>query len=90
MKSKPGELDEEIQHVLGFLKSKEPNSEEYSEAAENLKLLCEARAKRPWSSLEPEMILTVAGNILAILVILNFEKTNIVVSKAFGLVRLKW
>lgn len=80
------QIDLEIQHVLRKLEELSPDSNEYAMAATNLKVLCEARSKKPWQLIEPEVLVTVAANIIGILLVLHYEQVNVVSSKAFSMI----
>lgn len=81
-------IDEEIERLANHLASMLPGDKEYAKIAENLKVLCEAREKKNDRVISSEMLLTVAANIVGILIVLNFEKTGIITSKAFGFLRI--
>lgn len=82
------ELDLEIQRIVKYLSELEPNDENYASTAENLKKLCEAREKRNDRVLSYEAILSAAVSIVGLLVVLNYEKTGIITSKAFSILKL--
>lgn len=78
-------IDDEIDNILIFMKDHSPDSEEYSKAAHNLKELCESRSKR-----DPLLmnILSIAvpsvTAVVQILLIMNYEKLNIISTKALA------
>lgn len=85
-KKKQTKLDEEIDMVLTWLKSKEPGTEEYTKMAANLKTLYEIRNSNKNNKIKPETIVLGACNLIGIWLILNYEEYNIVTSKALGFV----
>ena len=78
-------IDEEIERLANQLKSMSPVEENYIKVADNLRVLCEAREKKNDRVISSEAILAAGVNILGLLVVLNFEKANIITSKAFGM-----
>lgn len=78
----------EENHILNFLSSKEPNTKEYRDAVEALKILCEAQSKHKRFIIEPEVILTASLTLLEIVLIIRHEEFNVIVSKALSFVRL--
>lgn len=76
-------LDEEITRLTESL-NKISDPEEYAKTVDNIRLLCEAREKKDPASISTEMLIGVAANLLGLLVILNFERTGVVTSKALG------
>jgi len=79
-------IDDAIDDVLKFMKSYQPNSEEYSKAVSNLKELCEARSKKPSRIVEVDTIILAATNLLGIILILNHEQLHVITTKAIGFV----
>lgn len=79
----------EVDRVVAFLSNIDPNSEEYTQAAQNLKTLCEARAKKQAAIIEPEVLITVCANLLGIVLILRHEQFNVVTTKAMSFIRPK-
>jgi hypothetical protein len=85
-KDKRTNLEKEIDAVLDYMDNMSPDSEEYTTIVTNLERLYKAKAdvderKR---KISPDTILLVGGGILEILIILNYEKANVITSKAFG------
>jgi hypothetical protein len=80
-------MNKAIDDVLEFMEKCEPDSEEYSKAARNLKELCEAKGR-----LSPELLAVLAivvpavTSVLGIVLILNYEQLNVVTTKALGFV----
>jgi len=83
------DISVEVDRVVEFLSNLDPNSEEYTHAAQNLKTLCEARAKKQASVIEPEVLITVCANLLGIVLILRHEQFNVVTTKAMSFIRPK-
>ena len=87
----PSDLEEEITRVIReHLSNQNPDTEEYTTMVSNLKLLVEARQideavdkpNRP--SADP--MLSVGGSVLGILLILGFEKANVITSKGLSFI----
>jgi hypothetical protein len=86
-KDKRTNLEKEIDEVTLLLSRYEPASEEYENITKNLERLNEmAKAnKRDWRP-SPDTVWVVGGNILGIVLILAYEKVDIITSKAIGFV----
>lgn len=79
-------INAEVDHVLDFLRREDPGSEEYNLGAQNLKLLCEARTKKSAYPIDPEVVLSVVGSLLGILLILHYERLNVISTRALSLI----
>ena len=77
-------LDKEIERLTNQLSNMSPVDQDYKPIVENIKTLCEAREKKNDRVLSKEVLFTAGVNILTVLLVLNFEKTGIVTSKAFS------
>ena len=84
-KQKP--FDKEVDRILALMSNMEPSSEDYKKAAESLKTLCEARAKKPAHLIEPEAIVAALSSLLGIVLILQHERLHVVTSRAISFVR---
>lgn len=86
----PTVLEIAITRLISQMESHEGDTNEYSAMAGNLKTLMEARqiesdvASR--KDISVETIATVAANLVGILMILHYERANIVTSKALSFV----
>jgi hypothetical protein len=84
-KNKSLELDEAIQRVHDRMKYEEIDSEEYAtllQRLDKLHSIKEANTKR----ISPDTLLIVGGNLLGIVLILGYERVNVVASKALSFV----
>lgn len=77
-------LDKEIERLLSQLANTDPVKEDYVKISNNLKELTEARSKYDRAALSPDMVVGIVANIAMILIVLNFEKTGVITSKAFS------
>jgi hypothetical protein len=77
-------IDLEIQRLTEKLKDEDPTNERYAMINNNIKELCEARSKYDQAAINPNVVLQVAVNLIGLLVILNFEKTGTITSKALS------
>lgn len=82
-KSQKG-LDAEIERLIEKLSNMSPVDPDYIKLSDNIKVLCEAREKRDPSIISAELLLGIGANLIGLLVILNFEKTGIITSKAMS------
>ena len=80
-------FDREVDRILGLMSHIDPTKDDYKKAAESLKLVCEARAKKAALPIEPEVVITAAANLLGIVLILQHERLNVVTSRAIAFVR---
>lgn len=78
-------IDEEIHRLALKLKETDPTDENYWKIADNIKVLSDAREKKNDRTLSVETLANIAGNLIGLLLVLNFEKTGVITSKAFGL-----
>jgi hypothetical protein len=83
-------LDETIASLITDLGYLDVTDEDYALAVTHLKSLCELRmaekAAARSSSLSPDMIAGIAANLLAIGLILSFEKANVITTKSLSFV----
>ena len=85
-KDKRTNLDKEIDSVLEQMSVLEANTDQYKAMRENLSALCEARALIKPSGPSADAILTVAGSLMGIVLMLGYEQTHVITSKAIGFV----
>jgi hypothetical protein len=79
-------FETEVKRVLARMSELDAESLQYNQAAKNLKELMEAKGLKSKATISPEAILAAATNIAGILLILNFEKLDIVTTKAIGFI----
>ena len=84
-KSEPTQLDAVISSLETFLLKLDPGSDKYTKLVESLSKLHSLRGE-PSKRVSPDAILTTAGSIAGILLILNYERLGVVTSKAIGFV----
>lgn len=77
-------VKEEADRLLNILKGLDPAEDKYSKVVENYKLLCEARSKRAWYHIEPQIAADWGVKILLTVLVLNHERFNIISSKSFS------
>lgn len=78
-------LDKEIEHLVEQLGGIDPTDKNYAIVADNLRTLCEARERKNDRTISAEMLLGVIANVAGLLIVLNFEKTGVITSKAFSM-----
>lgn len=87
---KDTDLETAITRLISQMQSHDGETDEYSAMAGNLKTLMEARqiesAVDDRNEISVETIATVAANLVGILMILHYERANIVTSKALSFV----
>lgn len=79
-------LEKEIDDVLKEMKLLDKDSKEYKTRVVHLERLYKAKGYEKSRTVSPDTVAVVVGNLLGILVILNFEKANVITSKALGFV----
>lgn len=79
-------LEKEIDDVLLVMSTYSPASVEYTAMAENLERLYKSKAQSRVHTISPDTLLVVAGNLLGLAFIMNFEKADIITTKALGFV----
>lgn len=85
-------LEKEIDKVLLEMSVLARDSKEYSAMLDNLEKLCKAKSPEAKSfddrtrRLSLDTIAVVAGNLLGIMLILGFEKENVITTKALSFV----
>jgi hypothetical protein len=83
---KESKMDAEIRDVLDRIKDMDPYSEDYTKAVDNLEKLYKARSYDTHRHLSPDTLAIIAGNLLGIVIILGYEKANVITSKAVGFI----
>lgn len=78
-------IDSEIERLVGQLSCMSPEDDMYAKTVDNVRILTEAREKKNSADISNETLLMVGANLLGILIVLNFERTGVITSKAFGL-----
>lgn len=79
-------IDLATEELIEKLRSLDPSTEQYSAAVKNLEVLEKAKSHKKDMSISPDVALTVGGNLVGILAVLNFERLGVVTSKAIGMV----
>lgn len=83
---KKTKLEIAIDSVLDKMSKLEPNSDEYTDMANNLEKLLKAKSYVKSKGISSDTMLVVAGNLLGIALILGYEKANIITTKALSFV----
>lgn len=73
-------LDEAIAEVLTDLKSHTSETDEYAKSVEQLTKLYALRSKR----VDPNTLLTIAGNLLIGLAVIKYEQTGVITTKVWS------
>lgn len=81
-------LEKEIDQVLIDLSALPPQSKDYATIVMHLETLYKLKLeeKEKDHKIKPDAIIIVAGNLLGILLIMNYEKTNVITTKALSFV----
>lgn len=91
MKFLPGhdereDLKKEIDETFKEMKYFDKDSDEYQLLLKNLERLLKAQNEKSRSKISPDTIAVVVGNLAGILLILHYEKVNVITSRALGFV----
>ena len=79
-------LDVSIEVAHASLQHLDPNSEDYGVVLDRIARLEKMRDAKRRPSLSPDTLVMAVTNLLGILLILNYERTEIVTTKALGFV----
>lgn len=80
--SEPTALDETIEDLLKHMRAVEEDSEQYSKMADQLVKIYELKKHDASPTVSPDVLATVIGNLLGIVLIVGHERAHIVTSKA--------
>ena len=83
---KVSNLDELINSAEEALLLLEETDSKYQVVVDNLKRLYELKAQSRKQRISPDTVAIIAANLLGIILILGYEKANIVTSKAVGFI----
>ena len=82
---KESEYDKSIKRLLSELDLLDPTSDEHKAILKDIGTLRNWRAEEQTQSrVSPDTLAIVAGNILTVLIIVGYERTNVVTTKALG------
>lgn len=79
-------LQEAITSAQSQLEQHDADSPEYDKVLNQLERLHKLQAKAPERRVSPDTLLIVLGNLAGIFIILNYEKLDVVTSKALGFI----
>ena len=82
----PSRLEKVIDDLLSEMNSVMSDTEEYSKMADQLVQLYALRDGDRPKGISPDTMAIIAGNLLGILIIVGFERANVVTSKALSFV----
>lgn len=85
-KDKRTNLEKEIDSVIESMSHHKADTKEYAAMAKNLETLYKAKSNERNRYVSPDAIAMVAGNLLGIVLILGYEKANVITSKALGFI----
>lgn len=77
-------LNAAVNRILIDMQEADPNSEQYKELLTNLERLTTLRSNGTPSGFSRDTMLTVAANIVGILIIVGYEQTHVISSKGLG------
>ena len=80
--SEPTALEETIEDLLKHMRAVEEDSEQYSKMADQLVKIYALKQQDTAPTVSPDVLATVLGNLLGIILIVGHERAHIVTSKA--------
>ncbi len=78
-------LEKEIKAILSILEEYDPGTEEYAIILDKLERLYELKKEESKIPINLDSLIVVCGNLLGIVLILNYERLNVITSKAVSL-----
>lgn len=84
--NEPDLLQMEIDRVIKQFTKLEPGSKEYIEKTDQYVRLSEIKAKNAKKTISPDTWAIIVANLLGIVLVLHYERADIVTSKAIGFV----
>lgn len=82
----PTPLDLAMTQALSDLQTLNPESDEYTKAVANIDKLTKLKEHHSPKRVSPDVLVTAGANLAGILLILHYERINVVASKAIGFV----
>lgn len=79
-------MDEEIARLTAKLGTMNPLDDDYSKLLELISKLTKARAEKNERAISMDTILTIGANIAGLLLVLNYERLNVISTKALTMV----
>ena len=83
---KKSDIQKEIDWIIDQMKGMAVSSEEYRAALDNLEQMYKVKQIEKTNGVSKDTVAIIAGNLLGILLILNYEKLDVVSTKALGFV----
>ena len=77
-------LDEAIRDLIESMSQDTPGSPEYAEKVKNLDILYKAKATYGKRHVSADAVLTAAASIVGVVLMLGFEKSNVITTKALS------
>lgn len=87
MRPESATLDGQIAEILEAMSTEEPWSETYAHLTDQLAKLYALKAPEKDRRVSPDAMLAVAGNLTAVLLVLNHERLGVISSKAMSFIR---
>ena len=79
-------LDEAIDNLLDHLCEVEAEPDSYAKVVDQLAKLYKMKEIQTPKRVSPDVLATIAGNVIGIVLILGYERANVITSKAIGFV----
>ena len=85
LKPKKTKVDEAIDELFEYLAGADHESDEYGKIVENISRLQKLKEGSK-KTVSPDALVAVGGNLLGLVLVMNYERLNIITSKAFGMI----
>lgn len=82
-------LNLEIERVLSYMKQFDPDTQEYQDSVQALRILYDVRSRPRAFIIDPNTLATGLFGILNVLLIMNHERLHVISTRAFGVVKFK-
>lgn len=83
----PNRAKRAINELYSELDCLNPAGEDYPKVVDQIVKLTELQNKKKLS-VSPDVVLTVAGNLAAVLIVVKYEQLNVIATKAFQIVKV--
>lgn len=88
-KTEDEHFDSLIEKCLVELQTKDPGTDEYAKTSAHLERLIKLKAEYRPKRVNPDTVAIVVGNLVGILIIVMYEETHVITSKAFNTIAFK-
>lgn len=84
---KPTVLDEEMNRIVARMNEMDVTEEDYTALMAHLDRLVQLRKDDRSSRIDPNTLAVVGGNLLGIIIIVSYERVNVITTRALTMIR---